>query len=125
MGSLTESDIPSSFKVNLKRIARPDPGGFDYGLSWMLTGKPMVKKSMEIGLPVIWVSANHRVNVSRFLSLYSGEKEESFRAVIDVIARIYKRHLVSWEVGKWDRLESEIWDSRIKDLQWNGSKLSL
>ncbi|KAG0140189.1 hypothetical protein CROQUDRAFT_100469, partial [Cronartium quercuum f. sp. fusiforme G11] len=38
------------------------PGGFNYGASWELSGLPIVKKSIELGLPIIWVSANHRTN---------------------------------------------------------------
>ncbi|EGG04414.1 putative carotenoid ester lipase precursor [Melampsora larici-populina 98AG31] len=43
------------------------PGGFNYGASWQLSPVPMVKKSIDMGLPVIWVSANHRMNAFGFL----------------------------------------------------------
>lgn len=43
------------------------PGGFNYGASWQLSPDPIVKKSIEMGLPVIWVSANHRMNAFGFL----------------------------------------------------------
>ncbi|KAI7938808.1 hypothetical protein MJO28_014387 [Puccinia striiformis f. sp. tritici] len=35
------------------------PGGFNYGVSWQLTPKFLVKKSMDMGMPVIHVTANH------------------------------------------------------------------
>ncbi|KAH9813309.1 putative carotenoid ester lipase precursor [Melampsora americana] len=43
------------------------PGGFNYGASWQLSPVPIVKKSIDMGLPVIWVSANHRMNAFGFL----------------------------------------------------------
>lgn len=43
------------------------PGGYNYGASWELTGVPMVKKSIEMNLPIIWVSGNHRTNAFGFL----------------------------------------------------------
>ncbi|OAV96781.1 hypothetical protein PTTG_03567 [Puccinia triticina 1-1 BBBD Race 1] len=43
------------------------PGGFNYGVSWQLTPKFLVKKSMDMGLPIIHVTANHRLNAFGFL----------------------------------------------------------
>ncbi|KNF06068.1 hypothetical protein PSTG_00582 [Puccinia striiformis f. sp. tritici PST-78] len=43
------------------------PGGFNYGVSWQLTPKFLVKKSMDMGMPVIHVTANHRLNAFGFL----------------------------------------------------------
>jgi len=43
------------------------PGGFNYGASWQLTPKFLVKKSMDMGLPIIHVTANHRLNAFGFL----------------------------------------------------------
>ncbi|KAA1126738.1 hypothetical protein PGTUg99_011762 [Puccinia graminis f. sp. tritici] len=43
------------------------PGGFNYGVSWQLTPKFLVKESMDMGLPIIHVTANHRLNAFGFL----------------------------------------------------------
>ncbi|OAV95290.1 hypothetical protein PTTG_26705 [Puccinia triticina 1-1 BBBD Race 1] len=43
------------------------PGGFNFGVSWELTPKLLVKNSMDMGLPIIHVTANHRLNAFGFL----------------------------------------------------------
>ncbi|PLW12849.1 hypothetical protein PCANC_19196 [Puccinia coronata f. sp. avenae] len=59
MGTTSSSRLPVMFFIF--------PGGFNYGVSWQLTPKFLVKKSIDMGLPIIHVTANHRLNAFGFL----------------------------------------------------------
>ncbi|MBW0479225.1 hypothetical protein O181_018940 [Austropuccinia psidii MF-1] len=59
-GTTSSSRLPVMFFIF--------PGGFNYGTSWQLSPRSLVKKSMSMGLPVIHVTANHRLNAFGFLA---------------------------------------------------------
>lgn len=59
IGATNSSNLPVMFFIF--------PGGFNSGGSRQLSPKSIVKKSVALGMPVIHVAANHRVNAFGFL----------------------------------------------------------
>ncbi|MBW0500116.1 hypothetical protein O181_039831 [Austropuccinia psidii MF-1] len=59
-GTTSSSRLPVMFFIF--------PGGFNYGASWQTSPRSIVHKSMSMGLPVIHVVGNHRLNAFGFLA---------------------------------------------------------